>query len=51
MPPLFIKKRSAEENDGELLRRFGEEGDITVLGQLYERYMHLVYGVCLKYLE
>jgi RNA polymerase sigma-70 factor (ECF subfamily) len=51
MPPLFIRKRSAETSDGELLRRFSEEGDIAILGQLYERYMHLVYGVCLKYLE
>ena len=34
-----------------LLRRFREGGDIGVLGLLYERYMHLVYGVCLKYLE
>jgi RNA polymerase sigma-70 factor (ECF subfamily) len=51
MPPLFIRKRSAETSDGELLRRFSEEGDIAILGQLYERYMHLVYGVCMKYLE
>jgi RNA polymerase sigma-70 factor (ECF subfamily) len=51
MPPLFIRKRTAEASDGELLRRFSEEGDIVILGQLYERYMHLVYGVCLKYLE
>ena len=51
MPPLFIRKRSTEGSDEELLRKFGEEGDIAILGQLYERYMHLVYGVCLKYLE
>ncbi|MDX9904251.1 MAG: sigma-70 family RNA polymerase sigma factor [Bacteroidales bacterium] len=51
MPPLFIRKRTAEASDGELLRKFGEEGDIAILGHLYERYMHLVYGVCLKYLE
>ena len=24
-------------------------GDMTVLGELYQRYMELVYGVCLKY--
>jgi len=51
MPPVFLRKRSKEENDEELLRRFREGGDIGDLGQLYERYMHLVYGVCLKYLE
>jgi RNA polymerase sigma-70 factor (ECF subfamily) len=51
MPPVFLRKKSREESDEELLRRFREDGDIGVLGQLYERYMHLVYGVCLKYLE
>jgi RNA polymerase sigma-70 factor, ECF subfamily len=51
MPPVFLRKRSKEESDEELLRRFREGGDIGVLGQLYESYMHLVYGVCLKYLE
>ncbi len=51
MPPVFLRKKSREESDEELLMRFREGGDIGVLGQLYERYMHLVYGVCLKYLE
>jgi RNA polymerase sigma-70 factor (ECF subfamily) len=51
MPPLFIRKRSTAGSDEELLRKYAEEGDIAILGQLYERYMHLVYGVCLKYLE
>lgn len=51
MPPVFLRKKSRDESDEELLRRFREGGDIGVLGQLYERYMHLVYGVCLKYLE
>lgn len=31
--------------------QYRESGDLEVLGALYERYMHLVYGVCLKYLE
>ncbi|MRR19983.1 sigma-70 family RNA polymerase sigma factor [bacterium] len=51
MPLIFLRKKGTEESDGELLKRFREDGDITVLGLLYERYMHLVYGVCLKYLE
>jgi RNA polymerase sigma-70 factor (ECF subfamily) len=51
MPPVFLKKRATEEGDDDLLRRFREDGDIEILGRLYERYMHLVYGVCLKYLE
>jgi len=51
MPLIFLRKKGTEESDGELLKRFREEGDVAILGLLYERYMHLVYGVCLKYLE
>ncbi len=51
MPLIFLRKRETKESDGELLKRFREGGDVAVLGQLYERYMRLVYGVCLKYLE
>jgi len=51
MPPLFLKRGSTKESDEELLARFREDGDIGILGSLYERYMHLVYGVCLKYLD
>ncbi len=51
MPPVFLRKKSTDESDEELLRRYREGGDIGVLGRLYERHMHLVYGVCLKYLE
>jgi len=51
MPLIFLRKRATEEKDEELLKRFREDGDIEVLGRLYERHMHLVYGVCLKYLE
>jgi RNA polymerase sigma-70 factor, ECF subfamily len=37
--------------DQELLVEFKSEGDLEVLGDLYSRYLHLVYGVCLKYLK
>ncbi|HMF71589.1 MAG TPA: sigma-70 family RNA polymerase sigma factor [Flavitalea sp.] len=37
--------------DDELLSIYRSSGDVAVLGQLYERYMPLVYGVCLKYLK
>ncbi len=39
------------KTDTELLSKFRSEGDLKVLGELYSRYMHLVYGVCLKYLK
>lgn len=37
--------------DIELVQRFKESGELTILGELYNRYMTLVYGVCLKYLK
>ena len=51
MRPVFLRRRINTGSDEELLARYREEGDIGMLGQLYERYMHLVFGVCLKYLE
>ncbi len=38
-------------SDEELLDKFRKDGDMDELGQLYKRYMHLVYGVALKYLK
>ena len=43
--------RKQELSDKELARRFRHSGDLEELGILYGRYMHLVYGVCLKYLK
>lgn len=37
--------------DAELVKRYQQNGDLDLLGQLYQRYMPLVYGVCLKYLQ
>ena len=36
-------------SDQELLQRYKQTADLQVLGVLYQRYMDLVYGVCLKY--
>jgi len=38
-----------QRNDQELLQRYKQTADLQVLGVLYQRYMDLVYGVCLKY--
>jgi RNA polymerase sigma-70 factor (ECF subfamily) len=37
--------------DEELLVEFSSSHDLEILGKLYLKYMHLVYGVCLKYLK
>ncbi|WP_345949431.1 sigma-70 family RNA polymerase sigma factor [Mucilaginibacter sp. PAMB04274] len=48
----FSKKHKPDEaGDDALLQRYRQTGDLAVLGQLYEQYMPLVYGVCLKYLQ
>ncbi|WP_432712304.1 RNA polymerase sigma factor [Pedobacter sp.] len=38
-------------DDAALIALYKKSGDLEVLSQLYSRYMHLVYGVCLKYLQ
>lgn len=48
---LFIKSGRKEKTEEELLSEFSRTGDLELLGQLYTPYMHLVYGVCLKYLK
>jgi len=39
------------EDDDALLESYRQSGDLAVLGGLFERYMALIYGVCLKYLK
>lgn len=40
-----------EYSDEELLKRYHETSGPEVIGILYKRYLHLVYGLCLKYLK
>jgi RNA polymerase sigma factor (sigma-70 family) len=48
----FLKNILPEENsDKELIAAFKETGDINHLSVLYQRYMDLVFGVCLKYFK
>jgi RNA polymerase sigma-70 factor (ECF subfamily) len=44
-------KRTTNKSDEELISKFRSEGDLEILGDLYSRYIHLAYGVCLKYLK
>ena len=47
----FIKNIStASSTDAELVIIYQQHREIEVLSHLYQRYMELVYGVCLKYL-
>jgi RNA polymerase sigma factor (sigma-70 family) len=48
----FLKKISTNTlTDKELVALYKQSDDMTVLGELYQRYMELVYGVCLKYFK
>lgn len=48
----FLKNNVGSSlSDEALLEQFQQSGNVALLGQLYQRYMELVYGVCLKYLK
>jgi len=47
----FLRKILSAQNDTDLVKQYKSGGDINVLGELYSRYMELVYGVCLKYFK
>lgn len=46
----FFKKKPTNE-DADLIRQYKQTLDTAFAGELYDRYTHLVYGVCLKYLK
>jgi len=50
---MFFRKSQVhtELSDLELILKYKDSGNLEILGLLYDRYIHLVYGVCLKYLK
>ena len=42
---------NTQTTDHGLINQYKQDGDIRVLGELYQRYMDLIYAVCLKYLK
>jgi RNA polymerase sigma factor (sigma-70 family) len=48
---VFLKNISGNETDKELLATYKQTGNREYLSSLYQRYMDLVYGVCLKYFK
>ncbi len=47
----LLRRNTTEKSDDELVQLYQKSGDLEVLGQLYERYVELVYGVCLKFFK
>lgn len=50
---MFFRRSPKKDikKDEDLLSLYKASGDISFLGELYERYAHLVFGVCMKYLK
>jgi len=51
MKLLRPKNKNVQLTDEDLLSAFITTGDLELLGELYATYMHMVYGVCLKYFK
>jgi RNA polymerase sigma-70 factor (ECF subfamily) len=47
----IVRGNNKDIPDDILLQKYRNTGDIELIGELFSRYMHLVYGVCLKYLK
>lgn len=41
----------SNDSDLRMVEKYRTSGDLEILGALFEQYMHLVYGVCLKYFK
>jgi RNA polymerase sigma-70 factor (ECF subfamily) len=48
---LFNKKDKSPETDADLIFRYRSTNDPRIIGELFNRYTHLVFGVCMKYLK
>jgi len=49
--PLLFNEKYNDLTDDEILSRYSRSGDNAFIGILYNRYGHLVLGLCLKYLK
>lgn len=53
---MFFKRAKKDHSgdhlsDEALVKSYRQQGDMTRLGELYQRYTGLVFGVCMKYLK
>lgn len=48
---MINKKKIKSLTDEQLVLLYKDSGNPKCVGELFERYSHLVYGVCLKYLQ
>lgn len=48
---MIFDEKYKNYSDNELINSFSKTGDNALIGILYERYGHLVLGLCIKYLK
>ena len=48
---LFVKHNIENLSDGELITNYQKNGNKKYLSPLFERYSHLMFGLCMKYLK
>ncbi|MEQ9402666.1 MAG: sigma-70 family RNA polymerase sigma factor [Cyclobacteriaceae bacterium] len=49
---FFLRvEKTISKSEEEILQEYRKTGDSELLGRLFNDYMHLVYGLCLKYLK
>ncbi|MCE3228169.1 MAG: polymerase, sigma-24 subunit, subfamily [Bacteroidetes bacterium] len=48
---MLVNSKYKDYSDNDLINKFLESGDNSFVGILYERYGHLVLGLCIKYLK
>jgi RNA polymerase sigma factor (sigma-70 family) len=48
---LFRFKKTNTTSDNDLIASYKQSGDNAYVGELFKRYSHLVFGVCMKYLK
>lgn len=48
---LLFKRNISTYSDSDLVRLYKETGKSDYFGELYNRYIPLIYGLCLKYLQ
>jgi len=48
---LVNRNKQIDQDEQALIKAYRENGDKKAIGILFERYSHLVFGVCMKYLK
>jgi len=48
---MFFRQKPGALSDAELLLKFRDSGDLTLVSELFGRYTTMIYGVCVKYLK